>query len=320
MNGLIAIVVAANAFFLAENQPGREQFTLTPDGRWEKIEQPVAAPTASVADADVRLAEIQKRIDNKQFGSARGDLVRWLLANPSSPNRDRGLLMMARTLVGQGDRIRAFYYCDELLDTYPESPVYAEALQLQFEIADLYLNGARDRLLGLPILDQNDAAVEMLFRIQQRSPGSPLADRSLVRTADFYWSDGQFDLAADTYGFYAQSYPRSPLTPSVRVREAYSNLAQFKGARYDPAPILNAKTQMNSIKAEYPDLAKTEDLDSKIESANRQLARRMYLNADFYRRTNKPKSAEYLAKRLIATYPNLPEAQDAAKLLEKLSK
>jgi outer membrane assembly lipoprotein YfiO len=320
MNGLIALIVAAQAFTLADAP--REQFTLSPEGNWQRVEKPDENPSSSPpvdAVADSTLDSVQTLIDRQQFGAARGRLVDWLRSNTSSPARDRALLMTASAFVGTDDRIRGFYYCDELMDTYPESVYYAAALQLQFEIADVYLNGQRDRLIGMPLLNRDDEAVEMLFRIQQRSPGSPLADKSLLRTADHYWKDGQFDLAADTYGFYAKTYPRSPLTPSVQVREAYSNLAQFKGPRYDLEPIVNARTQMSSIAATYPDLASAEEMGTKIEQADRQIARRMYLNADFYRRTGKPTAAAYLCKRLIAAYPSLPEAADAQKLLDRVA-
>src|SRR5437762_2932300 len=85
-----------------------------------------------------------------------------------------------------------------------------------------------------PVLDRTDEAIEMLWRVQQRSPGSPLAEQALKRTADFFYRDGQFDLSAAVYGVYIERYPRSPLVPEVRLKQAYSNLAQMRGLRFDP--------------------------------------------------------------------------------------
>ena len=62
-------------------------------------------------------------------------------------------------------------------------------------------------MLGVPVLPAEDEAVEMLFRIQQRSPGSPLAERSLLRTADYYYANADYDLAHDAYEFYVQAVP-----------------------------------------------------------------------------------------------------------------
>jgi outer membrane protein assembly factor BamD (BamD/ComL family) len=50
--------------------------------------------------------------------------------------------------------------------------------------------------MGIPAFHAYDEAVEMLYRIQQRSPGSQLAERALLRTANYYFSDQQYDFAA----------------------------------------------------------------------------------------------------------------------------
>ena len=71
-----------------------------------------------------------------------------------------------------------------------------------------------------------------MLRVQQRSPGSPLAERALLRTADWYYSSADYDLAHDAYGVYVKNYPRSPMVPQVKLRQAFSSLAQFRGVRF----------------------------------------------------------------------------------------
>ncbi len=306
----------------APQEPGRTLWTLDASGDW--IAAPVAPDPAAEADARQRLAqnpellEIERLIERRAFGGAERRAVRWLRTNPASPVRDIALLLNARALNGLNNGIKAFYYCDELMDLHPESPLYVDALRLQFDIADSYLKGRKERFLGLTILPRRDSGIDMLFRIQQRAPASPLAEQALLRTADFYWANGQFDLASDAYGFYADRYPRSPLVPQARLRQAYANLAQFVGPKYDPTPLINARAQMNDMIATYPDLARQEDLRGKVLLADRKIARKLYLTADFYKRTGKPDSASHLCKRLIENFPDLPEAQDARDLLAQL--
>ena len=106
--------------------------------------------------------------------------------------------------------------------------------------------------------------------------------------------------------------------PQAKLREAYSNLAQFNGPNFDATSVVNAKTLLTQIKSEYPDLARKENVDQNLELADHQLARRLYLNADFYRRTHKPAAAATLCRRIIETYPNSSEARDAQALLERV--
>ncbi len=317
MNGCILTFVTSLALTL--NAPDdRKSFELAPDGSWQPIQMPAVKETPLPAVSDSRLERVEQLLKQNDFDRARDEALAWLKANVDSPAYDRGLYYMAEALRGRGELVRAFYYCDQLLDEHPESGIYQNALELQYEIADRYLLGAKDRLLGLHILGRQDAAIEMLFRIQQRAPGSPVAEKALLRTADYYWAAGEFDLAADAYHAFGQAHPRSPLIPQVRLREAYANLAQFNGPKFDATSVVNAKALLLQVKADYPDLAREENIDAKVELADRQMARKIYLNADFYRRTHKPEAAAVMCRRVIQTFPNVPEAADAKKLLATL--
>lgn len=317
MNGCILSLVAS--LVLSVNAPDeRKSFELTPEGSWQPIQMP-EVPTTPLPDVqDPTLDRVEELLRNGDYRTARETVLAWLKSNRGTPLYDRGLYFMAEALSGERDHVKAFYYCDQLLDEHPESPIYQNALELQYEIADRYLLGAKDRLMGLRILGRQDAAIEMLFRIQQRAPGSPVSEKALLRTADYYWAAGEFDLAADAYQAYGQAHPRSPLIPQVRLREAYANLAQFNGPKFDATSVVNAKMLLQQIKAEYPDLARQENLDQKIELADRQMARKVYLNADFYRRTHQPQASAALCRRVIEIYPQLPEAEDARKLLAQV--
>jgi outer membrane assembly lipoprotein YfiO len=233
---------------------------------------------------------------------------------------DRALYLMGRALFGYGDGIKAFYYLDELLDEHPESPLFFKALGMQFQIADKYLNGMKRRILGIPLLGAEDEAIEMLYRIQQRTPGSELAERSLLRTADYFYEDQQYDIAADVYAAYIKSYPRSPLIPRVKFRQAIANLAQFRGVRFDPTPALDARTQLADIEAQYPQLARERKVPDFIARIDDALARKLYVTADFYHRTHEPEAAAYNYQCLLRLYPNAPEAGAARERLKSLPK
>jgi outer membrane protein assembly factor BamD (BamD/ComL family) len=225
---------------------------------------------------------------------------------------------MADALYRYGDRLRAFYYLDELLENYPDSHYFYTALEKQFDIADGYLGGYKRRLLYMPILDAQDEGVEMMYRIQQRSPGSQMAERALLRTADYYYADSQFDLAGDAYAAYARNYARSPVIPKVRLRQAFSSLAQFRGLRYDPSPLIDARAQLVDISHAYPQLAAEENVDSVVDRIDATFARKLDLTADFYKRTHVPRASVYTYRYLVETYPNSPEADHARVQIAKL--
>jgi outer membrane assembly lipoprotein YfiO len=283
---------------------------VTPAATTRPATQPVSAPELDAAEALLYHGGLADK--------AKAMLLGWEKRNKDSPARDRCVWLLAESDFQLDDRISAFYYLDELMDKYPESRWYASALQKQYDIADDFLSGHKTKALGLAIFSAVDEGIEMLFRIQQRSPGSALAEKSLLRTADYYYSDSEFDLASDAYGAFERDFPRSPSIPRVRLRRAYSALAQFRGVKFDATEIVDARAQLVEIQRDYPELAREENVANVIDRIDIDCARKILLTAEYYERVHDPAGAAYHYRYLIETYPNSPEAETAEKNLSRL--
>lgn len=287
-------------------------------GPWQPVAQPTTSSTEPVSTPE--LDRIEQLIDARHYDDAKDRALAWLLnaENKSSPARDRALFLAARAFYGDGNRIKAFYYVDEMLDTYPGSPLYGPGLEFQFKIADGFLKGYKQRLLGMPILSSTDDAIEMLYRIQSRSPGSAIAERALLRTADFYYKEADYDFAADAYAAFLRQYPRSPQVPRVRLRRAYASLALFNGMKFDATPVIDGREQLRAISALYPKMAEEEGVAHLLDRVDAVLSQKLLTTADFYRRTRQPAASAYMLKYLLKAYPNSDEAKQAKHDLSRL--
>ncbi len=201
--------------------------------------------------ANATLDRVQQLFDGRRYREAHDIALEWIKANPKAPDRDRGILLLAETYYVNGDRMWCFYECDELIENYPDSKLFFAALELQYRVADAFLSGYRKKFLGLAVVPMEDTGIEMLFRVQERSPGSPIAEKSLLRTARYYYQSSQFDLAADAYGAFIRIYPRSPEVGRVRLRQAHANFAQYHGPRYDATPLLDARAQFAEVQTRH---------------------------------------------------------------------
>ncbi|MGC4033011.1 MAG: outer membrane protein assembly factor BamD [Tepidisphaeraceae bacterium] len=304
--GLASLAAVAPA-----QQPTSRTFELTGD-RFTEV--PTTNP-ASLPKPDPALKRVETLLDRQDYSAAKAAALAWLLDHKIDPHYDQGLYLMAQALNGLEEPIKAFYYCDQLMDSFPASAYFKPALELQYAMGDSLLNGRPIKGMGLPIFDGSDEGVEMMFRVQTRSPGSPLAEKALRRTADFYFADGQFDLAADAYAAHIKSYPRDPNMPEILVRQAFSNYAQFTGVRFDPTPLVNARAQMEDIINKYPEVAKRENMPSFVDAIDKTLARKLYVTADYYRRTDKPAAEKIVLRVLTQQYPQSDEAQKAKRQL-----
>lgn len=294
-----SILLACLIGFLASSAHALDSVSELHGGRWIDVPNPTAQNVT-----DPALPRVEEMLREGRSADAFKSIVVWLKANPTSPLRDRGVFLAGEALYQYGDRIKSFFYFDELMDEFPDSTLYSQALEKQYQIADEYLNGYQRRLFKVFHLGAQEEAVEMLYRIQARSPGSPLAEKSLLRTANYYYASSDFDLAADAYAAYVKAYPRSLMVPRVKLRQAYANLAQFRGLRFDATPVVNAKAQLQDIVTSYPDIAASEDIPAILTRIDTTFTRKLETIADFYRRTDRPDAAAYTIGVINKQYPN----------------
>ncbi|HET6251838.1 MAG TPA: outer membrane protein assembly factor BamD [Tepidisphaeraceae bacterium] len=290
---------------------------LNDKGEWTNTSATQAA-AAPAPVANPVLDRVRLLLKSSDFDRAHDVVLAWLKTNAKAPDRDQGLFLMAETYYALGQRVECFYELDELMDTQPESKLFFPALELQYRVADDYLRGVKNTFLGMPIIPMDDTGIEMMYRIQERAPGAPIAERALRRTADFYYHTSQFDVAADAYGAFLRIYPRSPEVPQARLRQAFSNFAQFRGPRYDITPLLDARAEFVEITVRTPELAQERDVQKFIDRIDEQLSAKIASDADYYMRVHNPSAALYLYRSLIQRYPNSKDAEAARKIIEKM--
>src|SRR5262245_8062797 len=147
--GWIRSCVAATLVALASATFASAQQTVElRNGKWQNV---TTRPTTSASATGALIASpeldlIESLINKEQYKVAIKRQIKWFHSHKGSPVFDRGLFLMARALYGYGDRLKAFYYCDELMDEYPASPLFYKALNLQYQIANAYLDGYKRRI------------------------------------------------------------------------------------------------------------------------------------------------------------------------------
>ena len=113
-------------------------------GKWIEVAAPATQvsttqPTETMDPELNRIEELIREGNSKQANKA---AIQWLKFNKGSQYYDRALFLEAEALFLYGDRIKSFYYLDELLDEYAESPLYFQALDRQYDIAEPVAQGS----------------------------------------------------------------------------------------------------------------------------------------------------------------------------------
>ena len=218
-------------------------------------------------------------------------------------------------LVDRGDYYLALFDYEFVARSYSGSEVFVTALQREYEIALLFAGGLKRKLWGLRIVDASDEAEELLIRVQERLPGSRLAENAAMSLADFYFSRRDMALAAEMYEIYIENYPRSERIGKARKRLIYAHLASFKGPEFVGAGLAEAREGLLALKATDPVTAQKIGADALLTRIDESNARKMLVTARWYLKTNDVIAAELTIRRLLRRFPTAMASDEALRLM-----
>lgn len=293
----------------------QEEFTLGPDDAWTRETPEPGTPAARILQARQALALGEPE-------RARALATAFLDRFQSAPGRPEMFLVRGDALVEMGDEYEALFDYEAIARQYPGSDVFVQALEREYDIAVAYANGLRRKFFGtIRILDASDDAQELLIRIQERLPGSRLAEDAGMTLADFYFKRSQMRLAADAYDLFIQNYPRSNRIQKARLRLIQSYMASYRGPRHDASGLRDARRRLQTMQRLRPAMAQRVGAEALIVRIDESEARKLLVTAKWYLSVDDPISAEIYLRQVVERHPETVATLDALRLApEVLSK
>lgn len=311
MHRLPRATIFVSAVLLACCAPAAGQsneLRLDDSGQWEQTDAPVPGTTESL------LADARRALAEDRPGAARVILDPWIKANERSgdPLLPQALLLRGDALTALGDEYNALYDYERIIKEFTGTESFATAVERELNIGVNYVNGLERKFFGLRILNAEDIGEELLIRVQERMPGSRIAERAGIELADYYYRTRQLKLAAEAYDLFTQLYPRSQYATKAMERRIYSTIAMYKGPRYDGSPLLDSQVLVRRFASLYPAQAKAAGLDDALVARlDDSAADELLETARWYLRNDDEVSARFVLKRLLRERPRSAAAQDA---------
>lgn len=306
----------------------------------------VAAPLASAgvtADAKPRLRKLTYDVNHKEWvedssplpGTPEADLhqLRRTLADKKYRQADSQatklikklgenhslypdlLIARAEAQIGRRRLGKAHLTLLEFLNRFSGSTLTADALRLEFVIAESYLQGEKRRWRGIPLFSGKDDAIEILDEISINYPDSRLAELAIKTTADHMFDEGDHSIAELEYARLLREYPQSRYAKFAMRRIADAALASFGGIPYDEAALVEAEERYEDYRRQYPATADQEGVGTILESIRVARSEKDFAIGAYYDRTGHYGSAIY-CYRLV--YRDWPETIAAGKAAERL--
>jgi len=306
----------------AEEKSHAERLEFDPQtGRWN----PIAAPLPGTEAGDLELARAS--LAREEFDAARSALKTWRDSHPDSERQAEGLFYSADVEVSavqaghSGDLMKAYEWYERILDNHAGTPWADRALRRELIIAEMFLfKGVKQWVWGGVLrVSATEEALDILNRlIDQRAPGTALAEQALRLKADYHYNAGEFLEAEIDYARLARDYPRGRYERLALLRSADAAFAGFAGVDFDDKPLLEADERYRRYADQYPDSAAAEGVGQRLERIRENRAEKEFRTGRFYERTHQTRAAAYYYRFVVDKWPDTTAARDARARLELL--
>ncbi len=264
------------------------------------------------------IAEARRALADDRPAKADKALTDWLQINERTDNPWLAEAYMLRgdARVARGREYKALFDYEIVARDFSGSEVFLPTLERELRVGSMYLNGLKRKFLWMRFEDASPIGIELLMRIQERAPGSQLAERAAIELADYFYRVRDLELAAEMYSIFLVNYPRSDLRSHAMLRQIYANVARFKGPKYDASSLVEARALIRQFSGEYPEQAERLGItDALVARLDESAAAQMLATAEWYLRRKDPVSARFTLRRLVIRHDGTVAAARGREML-----
>jgi outer membrane protein assembly factor BamD len=206
----------------------------------------------------------------------------------------------------------------QLVEKYPASPHFDEAIEAQFRIGELYLNGKKLRFLGMPIASALDRAVTVFANVVRTAPYGKYTARAQFDIGLAREKQGANDAAVQAYQAVVDKFPNEPIAVDAQYQIGYIWFTAAQLGTKDAAAAANAKTAFEDFLFHYPKSEKAAQARANLEILEHKQTTNSYKVAKFYDKQKYYRAAVIYYNEVIRQQPGSEESNEAKKRIDQL--
>jgi outer membrane protein assembly factor BamD len=218
----------------------------------------------------------------------------------------------------QGDYLRAAPIYRGLMENYPQTRHFQEAIESQFRIGEILLNGKKRKILGVPVGSTLDEAVEIFAAIVRSAPYGRYTARAQFDIGRAREKEGSADLAIEAYQSVVEKFPNDPLAVDAQYQIGYIWFAATRSGTYDPDAADRARTAFQDFLFRFPKSEKAAQARENLALLDHRLTKGSLEIAKFYDKAKNYRAAVLYYNEVIRQQPGSPESAIAKTRIEQL--
>jgi outer membrane protein assembly factor BamD len=206
----------------------------------------------------------------------------------------------------------------QLVERYPSNPHFEEAIEGQFRIGEVYLNGKKLKVLGIPIASALDRAVTIFANVVRTAPYGKYTARAQFDIGLAREKQGANDAALQAYQAVVDKFPTEPLAVDAQYQIGYIWFTASQKGTNDAAAANNAKTAFQDFLFHYPKSEKAAQARANLDILEHKQTTNSYKVAKFYDKQKYYRAAVIYYNEVIRQQPGTDESNEAKKRIDQL--
>src|SRR5437870_1865248 len=206
----------------------------------------------------------------------------------------------------------------ELVERYPGSPHFEEAIEAQFRVGEIYLNGKKLRFPGIPLASALDRTVTIFANVVRTAPYGKYTARAQFDIGLAREKQGANDAALQAYQAVVDKFPNEPVAVDAQYQIGYIWFTAARTGTKDIAAVSNARTAFQDFLFHYPNSEKAAQAHANLELLERKQTSGSYEVAKFYDKQKYYRAAVIYYNEVIRQQPGSAESDRAKKRIDEL--
>lgn len=260
-------------------------------------------------------AQLEKKGDKSSAIEAYRKVVRRF---PRSPFASGAQYKVGLLLEKSGDLEGAYKAYTKLNKVYPRSEDFNASIEGQMRVADAYLNGRRQKILGIPTLPSMTRAVDIYTAIMRNAPYSRFAPQAEFNIGRAREKQGDFAGAINAYQIVVDKYPTSDVADDAMFQIGYVYITIVRRGSYDRNAARFAREYLEDFLAAYPKHEKAPQAREYLASLGKTQTRTALKVAQYYDKSKLWRAAIMYYNEVVRQTPDSPDAKIASARLTQL--
>lgn len=207
-----------------------------------------------------------------------------------------------------------------VVERYPTSPHFNEAIEAQFRIGEMYLNEKKKKFMGLSVANTLDRAVDIFAAVIRTAPYGKDTARAQFNIGRAREKQGAFEAAIQAYQAVVDKFPNAPIAADAQYQIGYIWFAAARKGTKDAAATQTARTAFQDFLFRYPNSEKAPQARANLQALEEKSTNRSFDIAKYYDKQKYYRAAVVYYSEVIRQQPGSPESELAKKRIDELKK